>query len=521
MRKQSREDKSILEYFLNELKVSHTRRYAYKLYNRHIHKYNMYGLKLMCGIYKIKTIGLFIPSKDFTKLSFPCILHTYDAFTIGLSHNYETITYLKDGEKIVTSGNMFKEEWTGKALIVSDTKEAIEPHYFKHKVKDISLALKFYLLPIIFISTFFIGFFLNVQSKLFLIEASAFINLIGSFVCTMLLQKQLYGISQYGDKICTLLHQTNCNTILSGDKAYLGEFSWSEIGLGFFIANTILLSLFPLSISVTALVNWAAMFFAIWSIYYQWRVIQSWCMLCIMAQILIWTSGILVIYFYQLSPLTFNWSGFIITIVAHILCIIFVHNYAVKVKALNDSYQITQKYRALKSNRLVAKTLIENETFFPTNINDSKILFGNRHADLLITLLSNPHCYPCAEMHKKIENILEVYRENVCIQYIFLSFRRDLDNSCRYLISKYDPMHLSSTFQFYSNWYKFERNNSQKIIQQNLEYIRQDYVEKEWKKHCNWCRKTQLSSTPTILINGHVLPKVYDLEDIPILLKYL
>ncbi len=54
---------------------------------------------------------------------------------------------------------MFKEEWTGKALIVSDTKEAIEPHYFKHKVKDISLALKFYLLPIIFISTFFIGFF--------------------------------------------------------------------------------------------------------------------------------------------------------------------------------------------------------------------------------------------------------------------------------------------------------------------------------------------------------------------------
>lgn len=57
MRKQSREDKSILEYFLNELKVSHTRRYAYKLYNRHIHKYNMYGLKLMCGIYKIKTIG--------------------------------------------------------------------------------------------------------------------------------------------------------------------------------------------------------------------------------------------------------------------------------------------------------------------------------------------------------------------------------------------------------------------------------------------------------------------------------
>ena len=84
-----------------------------------------------------------------------------------------------------------------------------------------------------------------------------------------------------------------------------------------------------------------------------------------MAQILIWTSGILVIYFLSaIAPHLLIGLVFIITIVAHILCIIFVHNYAVKVKALNDSYQITQKYRALKSNRLVAKTLIENETFF-------------------------------------------------------------------------------------------------------------------------------------------------------------
>ena len=100
-----------------------------------------------------------------------------------------------------------------------------------------------------------------------------------------------------------------------------------------------------------------------------------------------------------------------------------------------------------------------------------------------------------------------------------LSFRKELDDSCRYLISKYDPIHLSSTFQFYSNWYKFDKNNSKRIIQQNLGYIRQNNVEKEWENHCNWCRKTQLSSTPTILINGYLLPKVYDLEDIPILFE--
>jgi len=510
---------NILVDFLNELNVPYTKRFSDKLYNGHPHQYDMYGLKLMCSIYNIKTIGVSIPLKDFTKLSYPCILHTQDSFIIGLVCDNETITYLKDGRKITMPSETFKENWTGNALVVYETTKAIEPNFLEHKLKELLLTFTSYLIPIIFFLTFIIGSFLNIKNNLFLIEASSIVSLIGVLLCIMLLHKQLYGISKYGDKVCTLLHQTGCDSVLSRDKAFFGDVSWSEIGLGFFIANTILLSLYPISFSIVALANWTAMFFAIWSIYYQWRVIQSWCILCLITQALIWTNGLLLIYFYIQTSFTFSWYSFIITSITYILCIIFVHNYAVEVKALNDSYQITQKYRTLKANKLVAKTLIENEKFFPTNINDSKILFGNPHADLLITILSNPHCSPCAEMHKKVENILETYRDDVCIQYIFLSFRKELDDSCRYLISKYDPIHLSSTFQFYSNWYKFDKNNSKRIIQQNLGYIRQNNVEKEWENHCNWCRKTQLSSTPTILINGYLLPKVYDLEDIPILFE--
>lgn len=90
---------NILVDFLNELNVPYTKRFSDKLYNGHPHQYDMYGLKLMCSIYNIKTIGVSIPLKDFTKLSYPCILHTQDSFIIGLVCDNETITYLKDGEK--------------------------------------------------------------------------------------------------------------------------------------------------------------------------------------------------------------------------------------------------------------------------------------------------------------------------------------------------------------------------------------------------------------------------------------
>lgn len=59
-------------------------------------------------------------------------------------------------------------------------------------------------------------------------------------VSYLLLQKQLHAQSLYGDKICTLFHQKDCNTVLESDAAnFMGLFSWSEIGFGYFMSNII------------------------------------------------------------------------------------------------------------------------------------------------------------------------------------------------------------------------------------------------------------------------------------------
>ena len=78
----------------------------------------------------------------------------------------------------------------------------------------------------------------------------------------------------------------------------------------------------------------------------------------------------------------------------------------------------------------------------------------------------------------------------------------------------YDPQDFHSTRQIYSNWYKNENNNSKDVIKHNKDKIHQKEVEKEWRRHSQWRQKTKLFSTPTILLNGYILPKEYNLEDI-------
>ena len=87
-----------------------------------------------------------------------------------------------------------------------------------------------------------------------------------------------------------------------------------------------------------------------------------------------------------------------------------------------------QQYRAMKADSDVAKTLIEKSEYYETCLDDSAIIFGNPNAKMLVTILSNPHCNPCARMHKRVEELLGTEDKEICVQYVFSSFnKREFD----------------------------------------------------------------------------------------------
>lgn len=506
--------KTILDKFLEVLEVPHTKRFTQGLFQEHPHKNNMYGLKKMLDVYGVKTMGVNVKDKNLTELNYPCILHTHGDFVIGLAFNDDTVKFLQHGKATTLPHDTFRQTWTGNALVVEEPTDAIEPDYKEHRRDDLIFMAKACCIPVMLALAVIVGLNSNWAFLDGYRATRMLLSCAGVVVCLMLMEKQLYGESRFGDRVCSMFHHADCNSVLDGPRAKVFGISWSEVGLGYFMANVLLLSLYPSSSSIVAAINWAAMLYGVWSIWYQWRIAKSWCTLCILVQAIIWTMGIVAAMSYIAAPFTFGLVSSLLSFIVFAISIAAVHQYASAQKTEAERTQAVQQYRALKANGDVAKELIEKGEYYESGLSDSSIIFGNPNAKMRVTILSNPHCNPCARMHKRVEKVLSMKEKEICVQYIFSSFNEQLEDSSRYLIACYLNNPEAESLRKFAQWYSKDKFDYARIIKQNDALIHTQAIEEEMKKHAAWRVKTQLTATPTILVNGYILPKEYDLEDL-------
>ena len=96
---------------------------------------------------------------------------------------------------------------------------------------------------------------------------------------------------------------------------------------------------------------------------------------------------------------------------------------------------LTQEYNGFKVNDKVFYSVLREQPRFEISRDTSNIILGNPDAESLITIFTNPHCSPCIEMHKNMNQILKEIEDKVCFQLIFSSFSQDLNESNKLLIS--------------------------------------------------------------------------------------
>ena len=506
--------KTILENFLDALDISYTKRFTRNLFEEHPHKNNMYGLKKMLDVYGVNTLGVYVEKKKLSELNFPCILHTHGDFVIGLSCDANTIKFLQHGKETTLTHDVFSKTWTGNALVVQETTDATEPDYKEHQRDELISNAKTYSIPLMLALAVVVGLVSNLGSINVFEAMRILLSGSGIFVCAMLMEKQLYGESRYGDRVCSLFHHADCSSVLDGPMAKVFGISWSEIGLGYFAANILLLVLIPSSSEFVTVINWIAMLYGIWSIYYQWCVAKSWCVLCIIVQTIIWAMGIIAAMPYFTTPFMFSLIYSLQSCIVFTISIVAVHQYASAFTTEKECVHAVQRYRALKANGDVAKALIEKSEYHETTLSDSSIIFGNPNAKIRLTILSNPHCNPCARMHKRVERLLSMKEKEICVQYIFSSFNETLEDSSRYLIYCYISNHIDEALRKLASWYAKDKFDYERILKNNVEHLHTEEIENEMEKHRNWRNRTSITATPTILVNGHILPKEYEVEDL-------
>lgn len=515
--------KTILETFLEELNIKHTHRFAARLYNEHPNKNNMLGLKQMLQRYGVEAVGVRLDEKKLEELVFPCILHIKGDFVIGRSLRNGVLEYLWNGKVTREPVQDFLPRWSGNALLPVHSPAAAEPDYKANVRAELTDKAGFLFLVLLPLAFLVYGCVHNRLWEDITAMSLLAVNVTGAGVSMLLVQKQLFRENRVTDRICSLFHRQDCNNVLFSEKAKLWDtFSWSEVGVGYFLVLSLTLALMPSCLPAVTAIAWAAMPYGIWSVWYQQRVVGQWCMLCMIVQGLIWTGGIIAGLHYAIGSgagIMFGsamWlRDFISVGLLVVLAIIVLHFITSAISLREELTAARQKYNAIKANETVFGALLQESEEFPATAEDSTIVMGAKDAKYRVTVLSNPHCNPCARMHERICRVLNACAESVSVQYILSAFNDDLLQSNRFLIAAFQQRDYATAMHILELWYKEGKYDREAFILKWELDLHTPEVEAEMERHSKWRERTKLTATPTIIVNNRLLPMdTYQIEDI-------
>lgn len=282
-------DHIIVADFLSALKVPYTKDYTRQRFESMPFK-TLFGVTQLLKEYGVDCQGYSLADKkDISDLSIPFIAQTGAGLVIVTDVNAKTISYLTQGQPETMPLSEFEDAWTGTVLCATVLPGAKEPDYPKHRRTEFFNSAKNVVLWCAAVALIAYLYIVNDLWRQWSVWALTAIDIFGLWVTYMLVQKSLNIKNSTADKVCGVLQEGGCDSILKTDaSSFFGIFSWSEVGFTYFGVSLLLMLLSPASIHWLALVNICCLPYTVWSIGYQKFVAKHWCTLCVCVQLSLW-----------------------------------------------------------------------------------------------------------------------------------------------------------------------------------------------------------------------------------------
>jgi len=147
------------------------------------------------------------------------------------------------------------------------------------------------------------------------------------------------------------------------------------------------------------------------------------------------------------------------------------------------------------------------------------IILGNYDAEMIITIVSNPYCSPCAIAHLSLDELLKK-RKDLQLRIVFISANEDDDartKVARHIIALNMFKDTEIVKAALNDWY-FQITKYEDWIEKfPVEY--NEEVAEATSRQKDWCEMAEIDYTPAILINGYKLPDPYRVEDLEFLIN--
>lgn len=466
----------------------------------------------------IENTSLTIQPEQLALIEEPFIAHTFfdGGSFLFISEITEThITYITSpGKSKQLPIELFKQYWSGIIMLFEIENYIEEEDYTAKKREEFFIKTQPYLLLIALSLLLAILIIRNFKDWLWLLYL--LLQLTGLITSTILVIRQYDKGSKWINNLCSLSGTNHCSSILDSKAAHINSWlSWSDVGFLYFLTSTLIALVGEYNIIKSlALINLIAVFYSIYSIYYQAVIAQQWCLLCCIVQATVVLSAF--IPFHWINDLNFTYSTIALLL---ILSIVSISIMRILIKPLLKNFyehsRVLLAYEKLKANSTVIKALFSEQKIIDSTLNVTSLDLGNSNATNEIIIVTNLFCEPCALLHEKVEKWLKTYKE-LSIKLIFISYARNDKKRIRVIQSLF-ALDQSTKEMALSEWFKNGKHHPDKWlekygIKEITSYHSDIILQQQY-----WCQQMKIESTPTLFINGKQMPRMYTFDDAPLL----
>ncbi len=470
--------------------------------------------------YKIENAAVRITQEDLTSLPTPFVAFSQihgGTFSVVKNLTENTIEWF-DTQKGWVKDKLedFTKTWSGVVLLAETDEKSGEKNYTTKRRDEILRNIR---IPVAVALTAFIFLYFIINAPLVSTPSHILLGLkaIGMVISTLLFVKSIDNANSLVNKLCNAGSKISCQSILDSPAAKITPWlSLSDIGFVYFVSSFI--SILLLGSDLTAflayhtLVSILALLFGAYSIYYQGKIARMWCPLCLGVVGVLAMEALIVFLNYE--PFFTISATFVISLLISLaLPIAFLLFYKNELVKAIERDALKNELSRLKSNPQIIDSLMASQKPMPFLPNGMGILsIGNKHADHVLTIISNPLCNPCAKMHERIEKVLDK-SDNLRCDIVFVTNHNDLDIGGK-VVRKILSLPANLQEEATSLWY---RNNNRNFDNWNKRY--HDFEEKEVaelfrKEQKQWSDDAEIKSTPTLFYNGKKLPNIIKVEDL-------
>lgn len=471
----------------------------------------------------IENMAVNIGSDRLDEVPFPAVAHfTKGHFVVLDNFKNNQVTYFDPAEGHITQAlDEFENEWSG-VLLMAELDE-------KSGEKDFNLKrLQFPAVISILVLTLIVGVITGLKN--YPAETIATwlpllgLKIIGGITAVLLIFKEEGINNTLLHKVCDTEANTkiSCGQVLDSPAAKLfGWLKMSDLGLVYFAGGSIVLLA---SLSIGSLVSTMlylgvftvlALPYTLFSIAYQAFVIKKWCVLCLTVQLVFWLE-----FLVSFSLLKNGWSFFHWTSVGSVILgfgvvaafwMLMKPNLRWKKELLE---QETKLNYFLKNEQIMQALIEASPQALAINFTD-KVILGNPDSPMEVTMVSNVYCQPCAKKHENLEELLSTMPDVLRVNVLFTGHKDQNDKInvvSRHLAGLHYEYNPEECMEATSFWYK-HHDKEGLVKKYPLSEDSLARAKELHEQHINWIKTEDISGTPTILVEGRVLPVGFDLDN--------